>query len=160
MAKGKLTIEVQRFVVQCLACFDSPSVVAETVRKEFGLQVTKQAIEGYDPTKRAGAGLAERWRMLFEETRKAFLEDTSKIAISHRAVRLRALQRMAEKAEGMGNMALAAQLHEQAAKECGEAYSNRHKHEHTGKEGGPIEVADMSRNDLARRILHMLQGEQ
>lgn len=29
--------------------------------------------------------------------------------------------------------------------------------QHTGREGGPIEVADMSRNDLARRILHMLR---
>lgn len=32
--------------------------------------------------------------------------------------------------------------------------------QHTGKEGGPIEVADMSRNDLARRILHMLRPEK
>src|SRR5690606_32913826 len=52
------------------------------------------------PNKRAGRDLAKRWRAIFEETRKAFLEDTSKIGISHRAVRLRALQRIAEKAEG------------------------------------------------------------
>ena len=32
--------------------------------------------------------------------------------------------------------------------------------QHTGREGGPIEVADMSRNDLARRILHMLRPEK
>ena len=42
---------------------------------------------------------------------------------------------MAEKAEGMHNLPLAAQLLEQAAKECGDAYSNRHKHEHMGKDG-------------------------
>ncbi|MQX92772.1 DUF2280 domain-containing protein [Sinorhizobium meliloti] len=35
--------------------------------------------------------------MRFEETRKTFLEDTATIAISHRAVRLRALQRMADR---------------------------------------------------------------
>lgn len=132
MAKGKLTVEVQRFVVQSLACFDAPSVVVEAVRREFGYQITRQTAEGYDPTKRAGRELAPKWRDLFEATRKAFLEDTAEIAISHRSVRLRALQRMAEKAESMGNMALAAQLHEQAAKECGDTYSNRHKHEHTG----------------------------
>lgn len=135
MPAGKLTDDVRTYVVQCLACFDAPSVVVVAVKKEFGLTVKPQAIEAYDPTKRAGRNLSKRWRALFEETRKAFLEDTSKIAISHRVVRLRALQRMAEKAEGMGNMALAAQLHEQAAKECGDAYSNRHKLEHTGKDG-------------------------
>ncbi len=32
--------------------------------------------------------------------------------------------------------------------------------QHTGREGGPIEVADMSRNDLARRILHMLRPDK
>lgn len=135
MARGKLTDEVRTFIVQSLACFDPPSVVVAAVKKEFGLTVTPQSVEAYDPTKRAGKNAARRWRALFDETRKAFLEDTSKIAISHRAVRLRALQRMAEKAESMGNMALAAQLHEQAAKECGDAYSNRHKLEHTGKDG-------------------------
>lgn len=30
--------------------------------------------------------------------------------------------------------------------------------EHSGPGGSPIEVADMSRNDLARRILHMLRS--
>ncbi|MFG1371502.1 DUF2280 domain-containing protein [Xanthobacter oligotrophicus] len=135
MAKAKLNHEVKTFIVQALACFDAPSVVTAAVKKEFGIEVSRQLVETHDPTKAAGSDTAARWRTLFEETRKAFLEDTSKIAISHRAVRLRALQRMAEKAEGMGNMALAAQLHEQAAKECGDAYSNRHKLEHTGKDG-------------------------
>lgn len=135
MARGKLTDEVRTFIVQSLACFDPPSVVVAAVKREFGVIVTPQSVEAYDHTKRAGRKSAPRWRALYDETRKAFLEDTSKIAISHRAVRLRALQRMAEKAESMGNMALAAQLHEQAAKECGDAYSNRHKLEHTGKDG-------------------------
>jgi hypothetical protein len=136
MAKGKLSIEVQTFVVQSLACFDSPSVVAAAVKAEFGETISRQAVEGYDPNKRAGASLAAKWRALFEETRKTFLEDTSKIAISHRAVRLRALQRMAEKAEGQGNMVLAASLMEQAAKEVGDSYTNRR--EVTGKDGAPL----------------------
>lgn len=133
MAKGKLPLEVQTFVVQSLACFDSPSVVAASVKAEFGETITRQAVEGYDPTKKAGAKLAARWRALFEETRKTFLEDTAGIAISHRAVRLRALQRMAEKAETQGNMVLAASLMKQAAEEMGNAYTNRR--ELTGKDG-------------------------
>lgn len=34
------------------------------------------------------------------------------------------------------------------------------KVEVTGKDGGPIETADVSRNDLARRILHMLRDKE
>lgn len=133
MAKGKLSEAVKTFVVQSLACFDTPSVVAAAVKKEFGEEITRQAVESYDPNKKAGANLANKWRALFEETRKTFLDDTAEIGISHRTVRLRALQRMAAKAEDQGNMVLAAQLLEQAAKEMGNAFTNRH--EVTGKDG-------------------------
>lgn len=138
MAKGTLKDEVKTFIVQSLACFDTPSVVVEAVRKEFGATITRQSVEGYDPTKKAGSNLAEKWRLLFEETRKTFLEDTATIAISHRAVRLRALQRMAEKAETQGNMVLAASLMKQAAEEVGNAYTNRR--ELTGKDGKDLPV--------------------
>ncbi|MDW9740842.1 DUF2280 domain-containing protein [Sinorhizobium meliloti] len=138
MAKGKLKDGVKTFIVQSLACFDTPSVVVEAVRKEFGETITRQSVEGYDPTKKAGSNLAEKWRLLFEETRKTFLEDTATIAISHRAVRLRALQRMAEKAETQGNMVLAASLMKQAAEEVGNAYTNRR--ELTGKDGKDLPV--------------------
>lgn len=136
MAQRKISIEVATFVVQQLACFDTPSVVAEAVKREFGVVMSRQLVETYDPNKKCSVRLAKRWKELFDETRKAFLEDTSKIAISHRAVRLRALQRMAEKAETQGNMPLAAQLLEQAAKEMGSAFTNRR--ELTGKDGAPL----------------------
>ncbi len=60
------------------------------------------------------------------------------IAISHRAVRLRALQRMAEKGRDPGNMVLTASLMKQAAEEVGNAYTNRH--ELTGKDGKDLPV--------------------
>jgi hypothetical protein len=41
---------------------------------------------------------------------------------------------MAEKAESMRNIALTAQLLEQAAKECGDIYVNRHRKEEVGDE--------------------------
>lgn len=135
----KLTEEARTFVVQSLAMFDPPSVVAAAVKKEFGLTISPQGCESYNPTKRAGAKLSQKWRAIFEETRKAFLEDTSQIGISHRSVRLRALQRMVEKAETMGNISLAAQLLEQAAKDTGNSFTNRR--EFTGKNGDPLPAA-------------------
>jgi hypothetical protein len=138
MAKAKLSDEVKTYIVQALACFDSPSIVAAAVKKEFGVDVSRQLVESHDPNKKAASGLAQKWRLLFEETRKTFLEDTATIAISHRAVRLRALQRMADKAETQGNMVLAASLMKQAAEEVGNAYTNRR--ELTGKDGKDLPV--------------------
>jgi hypothetical protein len=138
MAGQKLADQVKTFVVQALACFDTPSVVAVAATKEFSVSLTRQQVEKYDPTKKAGANLSTKWRMLFEETRKTFLEDTATIAISHRAVRLRALQRMADKAEDRGNMVLASALLKQAAEEVGGSYTNRR--ELTGKDGKDLPV--------------------
>lgn len=124
-----LSSEVKVFVIQALACFDTPSQVVESVQKEFGLSITRQQIESHDPTKVSGKGLAVKWKQLFEDTRKRFREDTADIPIANRAFRLRGLARMAEKAESMRNLALTAQLYEQAAKECGDMYVNRTRKE-------------------------------
>jgi hypothetical protein len=138
MAKAKLTDVVKTYIVQSLACFDSPSIVAVAVKREFNVEVSRQLVESHDPNKKAATGLAPKWRALFEETRKTFLEDTATIAISHRAVRLRALQRMADKAETSGNMVLASSLLKQAAEEVGGSYTNRR--ELTGKDGKDLPV--------------------
>lgn len=117
--------EVKSFIVQALACFDTPSQVVETVKNEYGLVVSRQQVETHDPTKSAGKGLAVKWVTLFHDTRKRFREETAEIPIANRAYRLRGLGRMAEKAESMRNLALTAQLYEQAAKEVGDVYVNR-----------------------------------
>lgn len=127
--------EVKAFIVQSLACFDTPSQVVELVKKEFGLSITRQQVESHDPTKANGRGLAQKWVELFHETRKRFQTELSDIPIANKAYRLRALDRMMTRAEGMKNMALAASLMEQAAKEVGDAYSNKQKVEHTSPDG-------------------------
>ena len=144
----KLTPEAQTFVVQALACFDAPTAVAGAVNREFGLKITPQGVEKYDPTKRAGRQLAAKWRALFEETRKVFLEDTARIGVANKAVRLRAIGRIADQAETRGNVALALQALEQAAKEVGNAYSNRR--EVSGPGGAPIEVSATMRGGLSK----------
>ena len=117
--------EVKSFIVQALACFDTPSQVVEAVKNEYGVVVSRQQVETHDPTKSAGKGLAVKWATLFHDTRKRFREETAEIPIANRAYRLRGLGRMAEKAENMRNLALTAQLYEQAAKEVGDVYVNR-----------------------------------
>ena len=120
----KLAVDVQRFVVCGLACFEKPTAVAAALKKEFGIAVTAQAVEAYDPTKRAGRRLSKQWRDLFETSREKFLRETAAIGIAHKTVRLCILQRMIDAAEKKQNYSLVAQFLEQAAKEVGNAYTN------------------------------------
>lgn len=133
-----LTDNIKLVIVQALACFDTPSQVAESVKQEFGVVVTRMQVSQYDPTKTTGKKLSTKLRAVFEATREAFLADVSTIPIAQQAYRLRVLQRNLTKVEGQGNVAMVAQLLEQAAKESGGAFTNRR--ELTGKDGGPVQT--------------------
>lgn len=119
--------EVRAFIIQELACFDTPSQIVESVQKEFKVQVTRQQVASHDPTKAAGKGLAKKWVDLFNDLRDRFLNEISDIPIANKAYRLRVLQRMSTTAENMKNIGMTAQLLEQAAKEVGDVYTNKQK---------------------------------
>lgn len=127
--------DVKAFIIQSLACYDTPSQVVEAVQKEFGINITRQQAESHDPTKASGKTLAKKWVELFNATRERFQNEISDIPIANKAYRLRVLQRMSMTAENMKNIGMTAQLLEQAAKEVGEAYSNKQKVEHTSPDG-------------------------
>lgn len=131
--------DVKAFIIQSLACYDTPSQVVEAVQKEFGINITRQQAESHDPTKASGKTLAKKWVEMFNATRERFQNEISDIPIANKAYRLRVLQRMSMTAENMKNIGMTAQLLEQAAKEVGEAYSNKQKLEHSGSNGEPIQ---------------------
>ena len=136
--------DVKAFIIQSLACYDTPSQVVEAVQKEFGIKITRQQAESHDPTKASGKTLAKRWIAMFSATRERFLTETRDIPIANKSYRLRVLDRMATKTEGLKNFSLTAQLIEQAAKEVGDAYTNKLKVESTGKDGGPLRTETVS----------------
>jgi len=118
---------MQTFLVQGLACFENRTTVAAAVAVEFNVEITRQSVERYDPTKRAGSNLSPKWRAVFDETRRAFLNGSAAIGVAHKVVRLREIKRLMEKADAAGDLQLVAKLLEQAARECGDAYTNRHR---------------------------------
>lgn len=126
-----LSEEVKCFVVRELACFRTPSEVADRVTEEYGLKLDRRQIQKYNPIQ--VAEVAPKWRALFDATREAFLRDQASIGISQPAYRLRELQDMYYRAKGKKNDILAKEILEQAAKESGGAFTNRR--ELTGKEG-------------------------
>lgn len=133
---AKLTEAHKTFIVQALACWDSPQDVADALKAEFILDVHRSQVAQYDPTKAAGQKLAKKWRDLFEATRKRFRQEVAEIPIADQAYRLRQLGKIYERHLSRGNVVGAAAVLEQAAKEAGGAFTNRR--EHTGAGGGPI----------------------
>lgn len=130
-----LSTEVKAFIVQSLACFETPTKVIELVKAEYNIQVSRQQVSQYSPGNAMAEKLSQKWVDLFNSTRKRFQEEISDIPIANKAYRLRVLDRMATRAENMKNLAMTAQLIEQAAKEVGDAYTNRQKVEHTSPDG-------------------------
>lgn len=134
---AKLSDIHKRYIVQALACWDSPQDVADAVKVEFGLDMHRSQVAQYDPTKAAGQKLAKKWVDLFEATRQRFRQEVAEIPIADQAYRLRQLGKIYERHISRGNVVGAAAVLEQAAKEAGGAFTNRR--EHTGAGGGPIE---------------------
>jgi hypothetical protein len=130
-ATEPLNDEQTAYVVQRLALFDSPMTIANAMQEEFGVVLTRLSLEHYDPNSFAGRALATRWAELFRQTRAALLENPAAIGIANKAVRLRWLHGIAERALEQGSHGDARAAIEQAAKEMGESYSKQ-KHEHPG----------------------------
>lgn len=147
-------------IVECLACFMSPTEVSKLVNQEFDLNMTRQSIEAYDPTKVLGKNLSKKLTDVFWDTRKAYLEATAieNIALAHQNVRLREYTELYFRAKAKGNDSAAAQFLVMAAKERGGLYTN--KREHSGPNGGaiPIDVGS-KRKELAAQMLRKLMDK-
>ncbi|ENO0837452.1 DUF2280 domain-containing protein [Enterobacter hormaechei subsp. steigerwaltii] len=154
-----LSTEVKAFIVQSLACFEPPTKVIELVKQEFGVEVSRQQVSQYSPGNAMAANLSKKWVDLFHSTRERFQTEISDIPIANKAYRLRVLDRMMTSAEKMRNIALATEIIEQAAKECGDAYTNKHKFEHSGPNGGAIQTITMSKEEYKSARQEMMEDD-
>lgn len=136
MAEGKLESVHQVFIVQQLACFERPKGVLDLLKQNFDIEISLQAVCYYDIS---NPQLPKKLKTLFNSTRNKFLKDSSKIPISHKSYRLTKLQKMFEAEESeiprLQNKKAMRAILEQAAKESGDAFTNRQKHEVTGADG-------------------------
>lgn len=157
--RAKLTDEHRAFIVQRLACFETPGDVAEAVRDRFGIQIAPQSVESYDHTKYSGKkrNLAKRWITLFDKARKAYRKDIESLPLANKAVRVRQLSRAAQAAWQRGNLVLYCSIIEQIAKEMGGSFTNQRQI--TGRDGNPVEFRDLSHlsdEELAARVNRIL----
>lgn len=128
---------VKIFIVQALACRDTPQEVADQVKQEFGIDVDRMQCASYDPTKVAGRNLSQKFKDLFEKTREEFDAGLIDIPIANKYYRLRMYQKYLEKTK---NVKAGMKILEQAAKDIGGQFTNRQ--EITGKNGGPVQTVN------------------
>jgi hypothetical protein len=83
---------VKMFIVQSLACFETPQQVADAVMQRFGIEIDRRQCENYDPTKFAGRNLSKKLKNLFHQTRNDFKTNVFDIPLANKAVRLKELQ--------------------------------------------------------------------
>ena len=135
---NKLSDDVKSFIAARNAIFDITGEVVRAVREEFGVAVSPQQVESYDPTKLKGRKLAKKWRDL-EATRRAFVKDCAGIPAAQKAVRIKNLERWSRRAAEMGNVVAAADIQEKIAKELANGYQHHLSVRHVGHGGGAIE---------------------
>lgn len=153
----RLDDKQKEFIVQRLACYDTPSEVAAAFKDEYGMEVAPQRVEAYDPTKRIGKDLSQKWRTLFEATRKGFLEHVEHhLPEANKAVRVRHLIHAARAYKSRGNYVGMADMLERVAKELGNVHTNRR--ELSGRDGKPIEFSDLTDEQLDSRLAGMLEA--
>ena len=130
---------VKMFIVQSLACFETPQQVADAVMQRFGIEIDRRQCENYDPTKFAGRNLSKKLKELFERTREDFRKNIEDIAIANKAFRLMELQKMYE--DSGRNKRAKQNLLKQAFQETDGRVT---KQEITGKDGKPIETINQN----------------
>lgn len=132
---ARINKKVKLFIVRSLAEFETTTETAKAVKEIFGVDVTQQQCEAYDPTKKIGKDLSQDLRDKFFEYRRIANEELEAIPVANKRYRLQLLQNLIDAFPN--NPVLTPKWAEQAAKEMGGQFTNRQ--EITGKNGGPIE---------------------
>jgi hypothetical protein len=157
--KGKMLPEHRRFAVQMLACYRTPQQVAHMVRDLFGVEISRQSIEFYDPGKASGAGLSPELCRLFAATRRRFHDRASDIGIAHQVYRLSEMHDNYNLLKARGAIVQAQAVLEQAAREVGGMFTNARIV--TGQDGAPLMGETMSREEHIEAIqMLILTGHQ
>ncbi|MCX0335046.1 DUF2280 domain-containing protein [Acinetobacter radioresistens] len=113
---------VKIFIVQALACRDTPQEVADLVKQEFDIEIDRMQCSSYDPTKVAGRNLSKKYVQLFNNTRQKFDDGLIDIPIASKHYRLKQYQKQLEKTK---NAKTILKILEQAAKDVGGQFTNK-----------------------------------
>jgi hypothetical protein len=132
---AKLNDRIREGIVIRFACCHGADEIRAWLKEEHRVELAPGSLAYYNGnTPGAKEGMSPKWRRLSDETRARYLDGVSDVPIAHKAHRLRLLDdlvgRLASqiRADKRVNVVLVGEvktLLEQAAKEMGEAFTNR-----------------------------------
>jgi len=158
---ARLNKRVKLDIVRSLATYEPPTETVKGVQEEFGITVTKQQCEAYDPTKKTGQDLSEEFKKEFYRIREDMNKNVNSIPIANIAYRLRRLQNFIDHDRYKDNAVIVPDLLEQAEKEVCGIYTNRK--EITGSGGGPLHSENVTpvtaTDEQIRQAINELESE-
>lgn len=151
----------KHFIVRSLAQWNTPTETVELVQQEFGITISRQQCEAYDPTKRTGQNLSKVLADEFHKTREQFRKNTDEMPLANLAVRLRHYENLLNNPQNKRNPILQLTILKQVAEDVGGKYTN--KTELTGAGGGPLQSENVTYVDaspeLVRQVLDELESK-
>lgn len=136
----RLNETVKAFIVTRLAWKATPSEVVEDVKEAFGLEVSRQQVHYYDPTTPASK-TPKKWAELWASAHEQWRKEGPRAGVAFKNRRLELLDRFLQRVATAGNIPLALQILEQAAKEEGGAFTNHRIHSGPNGKAIPTSVA-------------------
>ena len=128
-----LTNDQKKFIMVRQAMYDRNGEIIKAFEVEFDIKLDKTQINSYmmtdDGKPRHGRNIAKELVKLHNETRKAYLEEMNAIPIANRSHRLKELNELYYAAKDSDDLEQATKILETAAKEVGDAFTNRQKFE-------------------------------
>lgn len=157
LVRSPLPQAVKEHIVEKLAQFQSHRQVIASVSANYGISLHGLTLQNYDPQHR-NCRLGKRLRLLYDETRKAWVEGVKEVAISHQAQRLRLIDRVVEKATSSKDYAAALKGLELAAKEMGGVLEGKSIVEHRGGVTHIHANIEDARREVAMRLAQVVDG--
>ncbi len=148
---------IKLFITHQLACYNTPTEVADAVKEEFDIELPRSQVAFYDPTNSRGSELSAKFREYFHQKRKEFLDNIEAIPMANANVRVNELNKMYYEMRKRKNYVLAMQISEQIAKETGGFYTNKISLGNTN--GLPFLTALQGFNGGSLPIVDEIEGE-
>ncbi|MGN5619230.1 DUF2280 domain-containing protein [Acinetobacter indicus] len=145
------------FIVRSLAQWNTPTETVELVQQEFGITISRQQCEAYDPTKRTGQNLSKVLADEFYKTREQFRKNTDEMPLANLAVRLRHYENLLNNPQNKRNPILQLTILKQVAEDVGGKYTN--KTELTGAGGGPLQSENVTYVDASPELVKQVLDE-
>ena len=152
-----LTEDQKLEIVLKLARFRGHCEIAEELSVE-GVVVAREQVRQYDPTcPKFDAG--EKWKLIFIEARRAFVEEVAAIPLANQSYRMELLQRGVDQAIKEKKWGTAASLAEQGAREIGGILTNQ-RNLTVDNRGRARDLTPEERRDMLVAMLDDARGKR